>query len=170
MLYAGCKAAYFQLFGKYFYKTDKKGDAFMEDTEKLLKECDAGTKTAVNSIREVLDNVKSEELLSLLTDSLSEHEEIGNEISEMLRGMGGHGKDPNPMARVMSWMKINIKMLEKPEDKNIAHLMFDGCSMGVKQLSEYLNKYNDADEKSQRLAKKLINCEEKLACELKAYL
>ena len=74
------------------------------------------------------------------------------------------------MARVMSWMKINIKMLEKPEDKNIAHLMFDGCSMGVKQLSEYLNKYNEADEKSQKLAKKLIDIEEKLAHELKAYL
>jgi hypothetical protein len=75
----------------------------MEDTVKLLKECDAGTKTAVNSIREVLDNVKSEELLQLLTQSLSVHEEIGNEISEKLREMGGHGKDPNPMARVMSW-------------------------------------------------------------------
>ena len=34
-----------------------------KDTIRLLRECDAGTKTAVNSIREVLDNVKSEELL-----------------------------------------------------------------------------------------------------------
>ena len=29
-----------------------------EDTLHLLKECDAGTKTAVNSIKEVLDNIK----------------------------------------------------------------------------------------------------------------
>jgi len=142
----------------------------MEDTEKLLKECDAGTKTAVNSIREVLDNVKSEELLSLLTDSLSEHEEIGNEISESLREMGGHGKDPNPMARVMSWMKINFKMLEKGDDKTVAALMLDGCNMGVKQLSAYINEYKNADDKSMRLAKRLINAEERLAKELKNYL
>ena len=142
----------------------------MEDTINLLKECDAGTKTAVNSIKEVLDNVKSENLLSLLTDSLSEHEDIGNEIADMLREMGGHGKDPNPMARVMSWMKINFKMLENGDDKTIAALMLDGCNMGVKQLSAYLNEYEKADEKSRRLTKRLITAEEKLAKELKNYL
>ena len=141
-----------------------------EDTISLLKECDSGTKTAVNSIKEVLDNVSSTDLRKLLNDSLSSHEELGNEIHEMLSECGEKGKEPNPVARMMSWMKINIKMLEKPEDKNIAHLMFDGCSMGVKQLSEYLNKYSSADEKSQRLAKKLIAYEEKLAADLKQYL
>jgi hypothetical protein len=141
-----------------------------DHTVDLLKECDSGTKTAVNSIKEVMDNINSQSLRELLTDSLTYHEELGNEIHEMLSQAGEKGKDPNPMARMMSWMKINIKMLEKPEDKNIAHLMFDGCSMGVKQLSEYLNKYDKADEKSQRLAKKLIDCEEKLAAQLKEYL
>ena len=139
-------------------------------TVDLLKECDSGTKTAVNSIKEVMDNINSQQLRKILNDSLDYHESLGDEIHKMLSELGEKGKEPNPMARVMSWMKINIKMLEKPEDKNIAHLMFDGCSMGVKQLSEYLNKYNEADEKSQRLAKKLIDCEEKLAYELKAYL
>lgn len=142
----------------------------MENTVNLLKECDAGTKTAVNSIKEVLDNVESEQLLTLLTDALSEHEDIGNEIAETLREMGGHGKDPNPMARVMSWMKINFKMLEKGDDKTVAALMLDGCNMGVKQLSAYLNEYENADDKSKRLAKRLINCEEKLAKDLKNYL
>ena len=139
-------------------------------TIELLKECDSGTKTAVNSIKEVMDNINSQSLRELLTNSLTQHEELGNEIHEMLSEAGESGKEPNPMAKMMSWLKINIKMLEKPEDKNIAHLMFDGCSMGVKQLSEYLNKYADADEKSRRLAKKLIDCEEKLAVALKEYL
>ena len=142
----------------------------MEDTVNLLKECDAGTKTAVNSIKEVLDNVTSENLLKLLTDSLSDHEDVGNEIADMLRELGGKGKDPNPMARVMSWMKINFKMLEKGDDKTISALMLDGCNMGVKQLSAYLNEYKNADEKARKLTKKLINIEEKLAKELKNYL
>ncbi len=136
----------------------------------LLKECDSGTKTAVSSIKEVLDNTASGELLSLLTDNLREHEAIGDEIHALLSEAGEKGKEPNPMARAMSWLKINIKMMEKPEDKNIAHLMFDGCSMGVKQLSEYLNKYEQADDEAKRLAKRLINLEEKLAKDLKSYL
>lgn len=140
------------------------------DTIALLKECDSGTKTAVNSIKEVLDNTNSQHLLKLLTDNLREHESIGDEIHTLLNECGEKGKEPNPMARMMSWVKINIKMLEKPEDKNIAHLMFDGCSMGVKQLSEYLNKYSDADEKSKALAERLIKLEEDLAAELKSHL
>ena len=136
----------------------------------LLKECDSGTKTAVSSIREVLDNTSKEELLTLLTESLKEHEEIGDEIHRLLSQAGENGKEPNPMAKAMSWLKINIKMLEKPEDKNIAHLIFDGCSMGVKQLSEYLNKYDEADDEAKRLAKRLIRLEEKLAKDLKSYL
>ena len=142
----------------------------MKDTEALLKECDAGTKTAVNSIKEVLDNIKSEQLLTLLTKSLSEHEDTRNEIAALLRESGCQGKDPNPMARVMSWMKINFKMLEKGDDKTIAALMLDGCNMGVKQLSAYINEYENADDKSKKLAKKLISCEERLGKELKNYL
>lgn len=142
----------------------------MNHTTQLLKECDSGTKTAVSSIKEVLDNTSKGELLSLLTDSLRQHEEIGDEIHRLLSQAGESGKEPNHMAKAMSWLKINIKMMEKPEDKNIAHLMFDGCSMGVKQLSEYLNKYDEADDEAKRLAKRLINLEEKLAKELKAYL
>ena len=136
----------------------------------LLKECDSGSKTAVSSIREVLDNTSKEELLTLLTQSLKEHEEIGDEIHRLLSEAGESGKESNPMAKAMSWLKINIKMLEKPEDKNIAHLMFDGCSMGIKQLSEYLNKYDEADDEAKRLAKRLIKLEEKLAKDLKTYL
>lgn len=142
----------------------------MEDTVNLLKECDAGTKTAVNSIKEVLDNVKSEQLLTKLTECLHEHEEIGNEIDELLKENNSQGKEPNPMARAMSWIKINFKMLEKGDDKTIANLMTDGCNMGIKQLSSYLNEYTNADEKAKRLTKRLIKSEERLIEDLKAYL
>ena len=141
-----------------------------KDTIELLKECDAGTKTAVNSIKEVLDNVQSEELMTLLQESLQEHQQIGDELHTILDSEGESGKEPNPMARAMSWLKINFKMLEKPDDKTIANLMFDGCSMGVKQLSEYLNEYTAAEDKAKLLAKRLINEEEKLGKKLKIYL
>ncbi|MGN0447502.1 MAG: hypothetical protein ACI4GC_03030 [Acutalibacteraceae bacterium] len=147
----------------------RKGE-IMEDTVNLLKECDAGTKTAVNSIKEVLDNVKSEQLLTKLTECLHEHEEIGNEIDELLKENNSQGKEPNPMARAMSRIKINFKMLEKGDDKTIANLMTDGCNMGIKQLSSYLNEYTNADEKAKRLAKRLIKSEERLIEDLKAYL
>ena len=48
--------------------------------------------------------------------------------------------------------------------------MTDGCNMGVKSLSKYLNKYAAADEKSKDITKKLIALEETLAKDIRGYL
>ncbi len=147
----------------------------MENTEKnhtleLLRECDAGTKTAMNSIREVLGNINSAALRKALTDSLNKHEYIKNEIDAILCRMSEEGKEPNPMARMMSWMKINIKLLENPDDKTVAKLMFDGCNMGIQQVSSYLNDFTKADSRSREIAERLIATEDELAGALREYL
>ena len=71
-----------------------------DDTVHLLKECDSGTKTAVNAIRQVLDNVKSTKLSALLSDSLKVHEAIGDELHARLSELGEKGKDPSGAARI----------------------------------------------------------------------
>ena len=50
----------------------------------------------------------------------------------------------------------------KPTDSTIAGLMTDGCNMGVKSLSKYLNQYKAADESAKDLCKRLIAIEEQL--------
>lgn len=141
-----------------------------EHTLKLLRECDAGVKTAMNSIREVLGNINSAALRKALTDSLNKHEYIKNEIDAILCRMSEEGKEPNPMARMMSWMKINIKLLEKPDDKTVAKLMFDGCNMGIQQVSSYLNDFTQADSRSREIAERLVATEDELAGALREYL
>ena len=140
------------------------------DTINLLKECDAGVKTAVNSIDEVLDNIHSEDLRRIMNDSRRKHSELGDEIHRELSSLSESGKDPNPMARAMSWMKINWKLSEKPTDQTVATLMFDGCSMGVKSLSKYMNQYPEADGNSKKHAKKLIELEDTLMTDLRTFM
>ena len=142
----------------------------MTDTVKLLRECDSGAKTAVNSINDMMGKVKNPELLSVLTKSLSTHQKLQTEIGEALIDMGEDTKDPPVMAKMMSWIKVNVKMMENNEDKTIADLMLDGCNMGIKQLCSFVNEYKNADEKSQALAKKIIKEEEHLIEELKRFL
>ena len=142
------------------------------DTVKLLKECDAGSKMAVTSIDDVLDDVKDEKLKKILIESKDHHTKLGNEIHEQLNRHCADGKEPNVMARGMSWMKTNVKLGIGTEDDNkiIADLMTDGCNMGVKSLNKYLNQYKNADETSQKLCMRLIKIEEKLCEELEDYL
>ncbi len=66
------------------------------------------------------------------------------------------------MAKSMSWMKTNVKLVINESDKTIADLITDGCNMGVKSLNRYLNQYRAADEKSKDIAKRLIKLEEDL--------
>ena len=79
-------------------------------------------------------------------------------------------KEPNPMAKGMSWVKTNTMLTLNESDETIADLMTDGCNMGVKSLSKYLNKYEAAEEYSKDIAKKLINLEGQFAVDIRKYL
>ncbi len=142
----------------------------MQDTVKLLKECDAGVKTAVNSIDEILGDIKSEDLRRIMDDSRRKHCRLGDDISAELKSMNEKGKDPSAISRAMSWMKINFKISESPTDATIAELMYDGCSMGVKSLAKYLNEYEAADPSSKAYAKHLIEIEDTLMNDLRTFM
>ena len=141
-----------------------------QDTIKLLRECDAGIKMGVSSIEEVLPYVDSAELEKLLTKCKEEHAKLDGELQKQLDRFHDDGKNPNPMAKGMSWIKTNVMLAMKESDHTIADLMTDGCDMGVKSLSKYLNEYKAADEYSKDIAKKLIALEEKLRQDIRVFL
>jgi len=141
-----------------------------QDTVKLLRECDAGVKMGISSIGDVLDKVQDQTLRQLLTRCKQEHETLEREIREQLDRFQDDGKEPNPMAKGMSWVKTNMKMAMDASDATIAGLMTDGCNMGVKSLNKYLNQYAAADEVSKDITKRLINLEEKLTVDIRGYL
>lgn len=140
------------------------------DTIKLLRECDAGIKMGVDAIDEVLDYVRDEALRKCLTDCRSKHDKLKEEIQILLVKYHDEGKEPNPMAKSMSWVKTNVKLVMNESDETIAGLITDGCNMGVKSLNKYLNQYKAADEKTKDITKKLIHLEEKLADDIRRFL
>ncbi len=141
-----------------------------KDTIRLLRECDAGVKMGVKSMDEVLDYMHSENFRQILINYKSEHTKLGNEIQTLLDNYHDEGKNPNPVAAGMSWVKTNMKLAVDESDQTIADLMTDGCHMGIKSLNRYLNQYESADEKSRDIAKKLIHLEEELVADIREYL
>lgn len=140
------------------------------DTIKLLRECDAGIKMGVSSIDKVLDYVHDEKLRKCLVDCKNEHDKLKEEIQTLISKFHDEGKEPDPMAKGMSWIKTNVKLAMDESDETIAELMTDGCNMGVKSLSRYLNQYKAADEKSKNITKRLIKLEEKLTEDVRPFL
>ena len=142
----------------------------MRDTIELLKECNAGVKMGVDSINDMLPHIESSELEKILKSSSEEHSKIGSEVHILLNEYDEEGKEPNPMAKGMSWIKTNFKLTTNESDQTVADLVTDGCNMGIKSLHKYMNEYAAANERSRELTERLIDIEEDLRAKVVSFL
>jgi len=142
----------------------------MNDTVRLLRECNAGLKMGENAIERILPHVKSESMRIALEECKDVHAELGDKTHRLLLKSGADTKPPHRMASAMSDMKIRMRMMLDGSDKTIADLMTDGCNMGVKSLSKYLNEYGAADSTSKSIARELISTEDILSAQMRAFL
>ena len=140
------------------------------DTVRLLRECDAGVDMGVSAISDVMGKVGSSALKMTLNRCKTEHEKLKTEIEVLLNSYHDEGKEPNPVAKGMSWSKTNVKMAADDSDATIADLLTDGCDMGTKCLCKYLNQYKAADDNAKHMTKKLIHIEEEFMKELLEFL
>ena len=154
----------------HIYQKGGRNGLIEKDTVRLLRECSSGVRMGVDSIEDVLKYVESQPLHKLLSDCRDKHEVLGRETDNQLKRFGDEGKSPNPIAKGMSWMKTEVMLSMKDSDHTIADLITDGCNMGVKSLSKYLNQYAAADESSKDIAKRLISLEDRLAEDMRAWL
>lgn len=141
-----------------------------DDTIKLLNECNAGVKMGVQGIKEVIDPAQDKELLNILVKYLDDHQKLGDKTHKYLNKFHDDGKEPNAMASAMSWVKINFKLLQGNVDEQIADVMVDGCNMGIKSISRYLNKYPAASQEIKNLVHDIIELEENFALDLRKFL
>ena len=140
------------------------------DTIELLRESDAGIRMGISAIDEVKDHVKNAEFGKMLDDFQREYAELQNEMQGVLHEYHDEGKDPNPIAKGMVWLKTNVMMAVKETDEEIADLLTDGCNMGIKSLNKYLNEYGGADGRAEDFARRLIELQDRQLKELRKYL
>lgn len=140
------------------------------DTTNLLKECNAGSKMATNSMEQIHEYIVDDKLRRIIDRYNDKHIKLGEEITQLLSEYSADEKDPDKMAKVFSWLTTEVKMMFKDDAHQVAKIMMDGCNMGIQSVSEYINKYTAADEKSVELAKELVKIEEDFMKDLKEFL
>lgn len=141
-----------------------------QDTIKLLRECDAGIKMGISALDKVMVYANSMKMRKYLQDSTKENQRLQTDLQDVLTDYHDNGKEPDAIASGMTWLKTNVKLKLNESDSTIAELMTDGCNMGIKSLSRYMNQYKAADERSKDLAKRLIKAEEKLSQNMRQFL
>ena len=125
---------------------------------------------AIEGINNVLDKAEDKLLISTLEKYLEDHENLEEKIQNELNKFNDDEKNPNPIARAMSWMKINVKLIKGEHDKVIADLMIEGCGMGIKSISKYMNQYPAAMENIKGLCYDLVEIEENFSRDMRKFL
>lgn len=151
-------------------KAIRKDNVMNDDTINLLKECNAGCKSATNSMEQVQQYMNDENLKILIDEYNDKHIKLGDECHQMLNELEEEEKDPSTMAKAFSWFSTEVKLMMDDSSHKIADLMIDGCNMGIKSVSEYINKYNTASNESMDLAKRLVKIEQDFMSMLLIYL
>ena len=141
------------------------------DTVCLLKECNSGCKSATNSMEQVMPFLKDKPNLRKLIEHYNDrHIKIGDECHALLNSVDLDEKDPPKIVKAMSWFSTEMKLLMDDTEQHVAGLMVDGCSMGIKSLSGYLNQYSEASDDCRQLTRKLIDLEQEFMQDLLKYV
>ena len=81
------------------------------DSIALLQECNSGSKMAVSSIRDVLNDIKEEKLKRLLKNYIHKHEEYGEELHALLSANNAPVEEPKTSAKTMAKMVTGVSIL-----------------------------------------------------------
>ena len=147
-----------------------KRDDVSQDTVELLKECDAGCKMAIDSMEQISKYVSDDKLKTIIQKYNDAHIKLEEDIHRALNNIGAEQKEPAPIAKASSWLQAEVKMMMNCDSKQAAHLLTDGCNMGIKSLCEYKNAYKAADDKSVKICEKVCDMETKMVDELQPFL
>ena len=130
-------------------------------TYEILKECNSGCRMALNSIEQLAVYLKSQELQDLFCKYKEDYEKMEKESIRLSEGKLQEEKLSEKAAETFAWISAEVKMTE---------MMIDGANMGIKSITEKLNRYPEAEKESISLAKKFEKTCEKLIQDMKKYL
>ena len=141
-----------------------------EDTIQILKEVDSGCLMATESLSQMNDYDLDQSQHDMIKKYIEQHDSLQKEAIRLLSQNKESGKQPGMIASAMSWLTTEIKMMMHNEGSQITKIIMNGCNMGIQSIGECITKHKTASEEAVKLAQKLIQIEENLFSEAKAFL
>lgn len=143
---------------------------FSGDGIELLQQTSSGCKMALDTIDHIKSHVKDRQLIEIMDKYHKKHEELQEECYKLLGKAGKESKEPNKIAQVFATLQSRVKMFVDDDKSTAAGLLTDGCNMGIKTISEYINEYKNADEQIKKLADKLRDVEKQMIGDIQPLL
>ena len=121
----------------------------------LLYYLNGNIQMGMESTRHMIEICDNEKLRRSMLDDLHAYEKFENAV---LKIKGNQQMKPlSTMAEMGTEMAIDMKTLFNDSPENMAKMLAKGYEMGIKDISENLEKYSDSPEDELELAKGYLN-------------
>lgn len=138
--------------------------------ELLLTSIYQNVQTALQSIDNIMPSVKSDALLSELSNEENEYNVLNKECEILAKSEDINIKDNTIFEKIRLWSSIKMSTLTDKSTTHVAEMMLLGSFMGTIQCVKDLTEHSSANEEILNLCKKLQDLEEKNIQNLKNYL
>ena len=125
---------------------------------------------ALQSISDLLPNVKDDGLREELKAEYEGYEKVTGEISTFMSEKKFEKQDINFFKKAMLWSSIKMKVFFNDSKNQIAEMMIKGTVMGITELTAMKNEKKNLDEGITELLNKLLSLEEGYEKKLKKFL
>lgn len=121
-------------------------------------------------IDHILENIKDDNLKSVVERQRKEYENIYNETIRLSNKYNRDLKDIPLMAKVGSYISAKSNLIKDDSKSNISKMMIEGSNKGIIELTEKMNLYDGNNKEILNLAHKLLSTLEYNLNELKKFL
>lgn len=146
----------------------------LEEKEKITKYLNAvyqNTRTAVQSIEDIISKVKSQKFVEELSREGDEYCCLAKECETFAKAQKIEGiKDNNFIEKARLWSAINMSTLMDKSSRNIAEMMLLGTFMGIITCIKDKDDHQNVSPELDEIADKLYEFERKNIDRLLPYL
>lgn len=135
----------------------------IKKSEEVLSEIHRNCQLALQSISDILPEAEDTDVREELLKQHEEYEKFGGQAAILAKDRDIELKNPGPIKKAMMWSSIKMNTMNDNSRGHIAEMMVQGTVMGITALKNSLGDMSKdyADEEIQKLAKDLLDSEEK---------
>lgn len=140
----------------------------IELLEYIYKSSSMGVTSSKELIKQI--NGKENKIKEVLEDILKEYEKIYKESKKLILKNKSDLKENSMIAKISASMSMKMDVMKDNSDSNIAHILVQGLTMGILDISTKIKRYkNEVDKKILKLAKNYLKFQEEYIEILKEY-
>jgi len=140
------------------------------ENKQLLEGIYKSSKLGMDATELIIKKSDSKPLIKTLEAQFNEYHGMAREAGAILSKKEVLPCEASNITKLISWGSIQLNTLADTSVSNVASVMIDGSSMGIKEATKLLRTNEQAEMSSKNLCKRLIEQEQNNIERLKKFL